>query len=56
MLATPSWSAEEITRDIPNISDEVLADLDERGIVRIGAEGSRRGTSWSARSPEVRPS
>lgn len=30
--------AEEITRDIPNISDEVLADLDERGIVRIGAE------------------
>lgn len=30
--------AEEITRDIPNISDEVLSDLDERGIVRIGAE------------------
>jgi len=30
--------AEEITRDIPNISEEVLADLDERGIVRIGAE------------------
>lgn len=30
--------AEEITRDIPNISDDVLADLDERGIVRIGAE------------------
>lgn len=30
--------AGEITRDIPNISDEVLADLDERGIVRIGAE------------------
>lgn len=30
--------AEEITRDIPTISDEVLADLDERGIVRIGAE------------------
>ncbi|PFG18923.1 DNA-directed RNA polymerase subunit beta [Serinibacter salmoneus] len=29
---------EEITRDIPNVSDEVLADLDERGIVRIGAE------------------
>ncbi|MGO1385618.1 MAG: DNA-directed RNA polymerase subunit beta, partial [Arachnia sp.] len=32
--------AEEITRDIPNISDEMLADLDERGIVRIGAEVS----------------
>ncbi|WP_107656054.1 DNA-directed RNA polymerase subunit beta [Nocardia suismassiliense] len=30
--------AEEITRDIPNISDDVLADLDERGIIRIGAE------------------
>jgi DNA-directed RNA polymerase subunit beta len=30
--------AEEITRDIPNISEEVLADLDERGIIRIGAE------------------
>src|SRR5690625_4328534 len=29
---------EEITRDIPNVGDEVLADLDERGIVRIGAE------------------
>jgi len=29
---------EEITRDIPNASEEVLADLDERGIVRIGAE------------------
>jgi DNA-directed RNA polymerase subunit beta len=30
--------AEEITRDIPNVSDEVLADLDERGIIRIGAD------------------
>ncbi len=30
--------AEEITRDIPNVSEEVLADLDERGIIRIGAE------------------
>jgi DNA-directed RNA polymerase subunit beta len=30
--------AEEITRDIPNVSEEMLADLDERGIVRIGAE------------------
>ena len=29
---------EEITRDIPNISDDMLANLDERGIVRIGAE------------------
>ena len=30
--------AEEITRDIPNVSEEVLADLDERGIIRIGAD------------------
>ncbi|WP_028245917.1 DNA-directed RNA polymerase subunit beta [Pseudoclavibacter soli] len=29
---------EEITRDLPNVSQEMLADLDERGIVRIGAE------------------
>jgi len=29
---------EEITRDIPNVSDEVLKDLDDRGIIRIGAE------------------
>ncbi|GIH69619.1 DNA-directed RNA polymerase subunit beta [Sphaerimonospora thailandensis] len=29
---------EEITRDIPNVSEEVLSDLDERGIIRIGAE------------------
>ena len=30
--------AEDITRDIPNLSDDVLADLDERGIIRVGAE------------------
>ena len=30
--------AEEITRDLPNVSEEVLADLDDRGIIRIGAE------------------
>jgi len=30
--------AEEITRDIPNVSEEVLSDLDERGIIRIGAD------------------
>jgi DNA-directed RNA polymerase subunit beta len=29
---------EEITRDIPNVSEDVLADLDDRGIIRIGAE------------------
>ena len=30
--------AEEITRDIPNVGDDVLKDLDENGIIRIGAE------------------
>ena len=29
---------EEITRDIPNVGDDVLKDLDENGIIRIGAE------------------
>jgi DNA-directed RNA polymerase subunit beta len=29
---------EDITRDIPNIGDDALKDLDERGIIRIGAE------------------
>ncbi len=29
---------EEITRDIPNVSEELLKDLDDRGIIRVGAE------------------
>src|SRR6478672_6129585 len=29
---------EEITRDIPNLSEEILRDLDDRGIIRVGAE------------------
>ncbi len=29
---------EEITRDIPNVSEDMLANLDERGIIRVGAE------------------
>ena len=40
---------EEITRDIPNVSETFLRDLDESGIIRIGASSSR-ATSWSARS------
>ena len=40
---------EEITRDIPNVSEEALKNLDEAGIVYIGAE-VRRATSSSARS------
>lgn len=48
--------AEEITRDIPNVSDEVLADLDERGIIRIGARFVT-ATCWSERSRRrARPS
>ena len=35
---TKSLGAEEITRDIPNVGDDALKDLDENGIVRIGAE------------------
>jgi len=31
-------TSEEITREIPNVSDKALKDLDERGIIRIGAE------------------
>ena len=30
--------SEEITRDIPNVGDDMLKDLDERGIIRVGAE------------------
>ena len=30
--------SEEITRDIPNLSEEMLKDLDDRGIIRVGAE------------------
>ena len=36
--ATPSSGKEEITRDIPNVGEDALSDLDERGIIRIGAE------------------
>jgi DNA-directed RNA polymerase subunit beta len=47
---------EEITRDIPNVGEDALKDLDERGIIRIGAE-VRAGDIWSARSPRrARPS
>ncbi len=48
--------AEEITRDIPNVSDEVLADLDERGIVRIGAEVRDGDILVGKVTPKARPS
>ncbi len=37
--------AEEITRDMPNVAEEALKDLDEKGIIRIGAE-VRPGDIW----------
>jgi DNA-directed RNA polymerase subunit beta len=36
--ATPKLGKEEITRDIPNVGEEALKDLDDSGIIRIGAE------------------
>ena len=47
---------EEITRDIPNVGEEGLRNLDESGIIRVGAEVGP-ATSWSARSRRrARPS
>jgi DNA-directed RNA polymerase beta subunit len=34
----PSVGAEELTADIPNVSEEATKDLDENGLIRIGAE------------------
>jgi DNA-directed RNA polymerase subunit beta len=45
---------EEITRDIPNLSDEILADLDERGIIRVGAEVGRRRRAGRQGHPQGR--
>lgn len=36
--AKQSSDPKEITRDIPNVGEDALKDLDERGIIRIGAE------------------
>jgi DNA-directed RNA polymerase subunit beta len=38
MARDTKLGAEEITRDIPNVNEEALGDLDEAGIIRIGAE------------------
>ena len=55
--ATPSSGPEEITRDIPNVSEEMLADLDERGIIRIGAEVvPRRHPGRQGHARRARPS
>ena len=48
---------EEITRDIPNLGDESLKNLDESGIIRIGAEVKARRYFGRERSPlKGRPS
>jgi DNA-directed RNA polymerase subunit beta len=44
---------EEFTRDIPNVSEKALRNLDENGIVRVGTRVGR-ATSWSARSRRSR--
>ena len=55
-LATPSSARKRSPRDIPNVGEEALKDLDDAGVVRIGAE-VKPGTSWSARSrPRARAS
>ena len=38
---------EEITRDIPNISEDSLTDLDENGVIRIGAEVRSGAVSYT---------
>ena len=45
---------EEITRDIPNVGDDVLKDLDENGIIRIGAEVRLLRAIFGEKSREVR--
>ena len=46
--------AEEITRDLPNVGEDAVANLDERGIIRIGAEVERRRHSGRQGHPEGR--
>jgi len=48
--ATPSSGQEEITRDIPNVGEEALKNLDEARHRLHRRRGERRATSWSARS------
>jgi DNA-directed RNA polymerase beta subunit len=49
MARDTKLGAEEITRDIPNLSEQQLGRLDESGIVYVGAEVNP-ATRWSARS------
>ncbi len=52
--ATRSSGQEEITRDIPNVGEEALKDLDESGIIRIGAEVKPRRHPGRQDHPEGR--
>ena len=45
---------EEITRDIPNVGEDALKDLDERGIIRVGAEVHCRRYSGRQGHPQGR--
>lgn len=45
---------EEITRDIPNIGEDAIKDLDERGIIRIGAEVKSGDILVGKVTPKVR--
>ena len=47
---------EEITRDIPNVGEEALKDLDESGIIRIGAEVKPGDVPAGEITPRARPS
>jgi DNA-directed RNA polymerase beta subunit len=46
---------EEITRDIPNVGEEALSNLDENGIVRIGAKVGTATFSWARSRRKARP-
>ena len=45
---------EEITRDIPNVGESNLRDLDERGVIRIGADVGREIFWWARLRPRVK--
>ena len=53
MARDTKLGAEEITRDIPNVSEESLRNLDESGIVYVGAEETWRHFSWKV-TPKVK--
>ena len=48
--------AEEITRDLPNVGEDAVANLDERGIIRIGAEVEAGDILVGKVTPKARPS